>query len=319
MRLGTRGLLRTLSISALLMATAGLAVWRLDMASGQGTVLNLVAPSSVAGAGEFQVTIEIQNASLPETGCPDPEGDKMCGVASYEWVLNYDPALLELKNATNGAFLGSTGRAPVSCFGPFVGPAPGVEAGQVRFGCGTIGGAPPGPGGSGLLTTLTFSAVAAGPVDIQFACAGLGDPFGNSLSVGNVPDCASPVTPTPGPSETPGPTETPGLGSTPEPTGTPTGPVPTPTPVPPGWEPVPLVQGCQFQAWTGADGTTPDQIAALVGPAGNLISLWAMQPGPVWRGYSPQYPHVSDMEPVDLLDVVAICTTGPGDFVRPII
>jgi hypothetical protein len=100
---------------------------------------------------------------------------------------------------------------------------------------------------------------------------------------------------------------------------TPAGPSPTPGTVPPGMEAVPLVEGCQFVAWTGADGTSPEELASHVGPAGNLLSLWAQQPAPTWKGYSPEFPQVSDMDPVNLLDVVAICMTGPGDFERPVV
>jgi hypothetical protein len=39
----------------------------------------------------------------------------------------------------------------------------------------------------------------------------------------------------------------------------------------------------------------------------------------VWKGYSPEFPHVSDMEPVDQLDVMAICMRAPGEFVRPLL
>jgi hypothetical protein len=93
----------------------------------------------------------------------------------------------------------------------------------------------------------------------------------------------------------------------------------SPRPVPEGMEAVPLVGGCQFSVWTGADATGPAELTELVGPARNLNALWAMQPPPVWKGYSPDFPEVSDMEAVDLLDVLAICMLAPGDFVRPIV
>jgi len=115
----------------------------------------------------------------------------------------------------------------------------------------------------------------------------------------------------------PAPTATPSEGATP--VATPVGPSMTPTPLPPGMEVVPLVGGCQFVAWTGADATSAADLAAHVGPAGNLLSLWAQQPPPTWRGYSPEFPQVSDMGPVNTLDVVAICMAGAGDFVRPVL
>jgi hypothetical protein len=116
------------------------------------------------------------------------------------------------------------------------------------------------------------------------------------------------------------PTVSPGVSPTPAaPTPSPGGPGATPTPLPPGMEAVPLFEGCQFQTWTGVDAISPEQLAALVSPPASLISLWAMQPAPVWKGYSPQFPDVSDMEPVNLLDVVAMCMGGPGTFVRPVL
>jgi hypothetical protein len=99
----------------------------------------------------------------------------------------------------------------------------------------------------------------------------------------------------------------------------PTGPGATPTPLPPGYEALSLVTGCQFEAWTGDDGTSPDELVDLVGPPGNLRSLWVQQPSPIWKGYSPQFPGASDMEPVDQLDVLAICVSGSGAYVRPIL
>jgi hypothetical protein len=276
-------------------------------------------------AGDFQVQVEIQNAPPPEAGCPDPEGDKICGLAAYEWVLRYDPDRFQFKAATDGGFLTSTGRGSLSCSGPTVGPAVGVDAGNVRFGCVTIGHEPNGASGSGLLSTVTFSALSSGAVDIEFVCAGLSDPYANSIPIGNVPACVAAITPTPGPSETPGPTDTPGPTSTPggptatpNPTATPTGPTPTPTPLPPGYEAVELAAGCNPVANTYPDATPIGTIAAAVGPAGNLNALWQFESG-IWLGYSPAYPEVSDLTMSDLLDVVFMCVAGPGSFGRPII
>jgi hypothetical protein len=103
--------------------------------------------------------------------------------------------------------------------------------------------------------------------------------------------------------------------STPSPPGT----LPPPPVVPPGMEALPLVEGCQYLAWTGADGTAPGQLATQVSPPESLAALWAQQPPPTWKGYSPEFPQVSDLEPVNMLDVVAFCMTGPGYFLRPLI
>jgi hypothetical protein len=84
-------------------------------------------------------------------------------------------------------------------------------------------------------------------------------------------------------------------------------------------EPVDLVAGCNFVAWTGADATPPANLAASVSPQSSLTGLWAQQPPPVWKGFNPAFPEVSDMEAVNQLDVVAVCVTGPAIFERPMI
>jgi hypothetical protein len=329
MRSVTKGLLRTLFIGAGLLAVAGLGVWRLGTASGQATVVRVVAPSSVSPGGDFEVRIEIQNAPPPEAGCPEPTGqvtgEKFCGLASYEWVLKYDPNLVEFKGVTDGEFLTSTGRIPVVCSGPIVGPAPGLEAGNVRWGCATSGHDPSGPSGSGLLTRLTFTAKAQGASPLDLAWVQLSDWAGNfDIPTGRQGACvaigagATCVAPTVAPPATPLPPVTPTPGGSPAPTSTPTGPAPTPTPLPPGLEAVPLAAGCNPVTSTYPDDTPIQTVAGAVGPAGNLVSLWRFDVG-TWRAFSPQYPQVSDLTEADLLDVVFVCVQGPGDFVRPIV
>jgi hypothetical protein len=87
----------------------------------------------------------------------------------------------------------------------------------------------------------------------------------------------------------------------------------------PDTEMVDLVMGCNFVSWTGADATDPADLAAAVDPQSDLAGLWAQQPPPNWAGYSPEFPEVSDMGPVDQLDVISICMTGVGTFERPVV
>jgi hypothetical protein len=234
MKSRTKGILRVLSIGALLLLVAGVGVWRFGTASGVGTTLSIAgAPASVsAGGSNFQVEIRVAAVS---------------NLASYEWRIQYDPAVVELTEpptsaVVNGSFLGGTGRGPVCEL--LLPPNVGLEPGEVRFGCATVGASPPGPSGAGLLSTVVFRVVASGSPNIQFVCAALADPLAEDIPIDNVPPCVSPVTPTatpPGPSPTPGgPTVTPG-GPTatvgiptatvtiPTATVTPTGPVATPT------------------------------------------------------------------------------------------
>jgi hypothetical protein len=263
---------------------------------------------------------------------------KVAGVANlgtYEWQLAFDPNVVSFESATNGGFLGSTGRTP-TC--QLIKP-PGIDengdtiiqapedivmpAGNGRFGCVTTG-SEPGPDGGGLVSTVTFQPVGNGAPNIGFVCAGLADPFAGDIPVSNVAACVSAIVPTPGPGETPGPGDTPGPGETPAPTSvpqatsTPTGPLPTPTPLPPGLEAVPLAPGCNPVASTYADATPVEIIVGAVGPEGNLVSLWSFALG-TWLGYSPQYPEVSDLTEMDFLDVVFTCVNIPGALVRPLV
>lgn len=113
----------------------------------------------------------------------------------------------------------------------------------------------------------------------------------------------------------PAATATPGPSPTP---GGPGGPVATPTPLPPGFEAVDLAAGCNPVTTTYPDGTAIETVAAAVGPAGNLESLWEFEGG-LWLGYSPAYPQVSDLAAKNFLDVVFICVAGVGAFARPIV
>lgn len=303
----------------LALGLVGLGAWRLDTASGQGTVMKVVSPDSCPpGGGECEVQIQVENVA---------------NLGAYEWQIVYDPDVIELREPpasaiVDGGFLGDSGRM-VSCQPPLLPPSQGLEPGNVRFGCNTFGSGP-GVGDNGVLSTITFVPVADGSPNIQFVCAGLGTPLGDDIPISNVPACGSAVIPTftptpgpgytPGPGNTPGPGDTPGPGYTPGPTDTPipTGPTPTPTPLPPGLEAVLLVAGCNPVASTYPDDTSIQTIADAVGPAGNLVSLWKFDLG-TWRAFSPQYPQVSDLTEADLLDVVFACVGGPGAFVRPVV
>jgi hypothetical protein len=294
--------LRWLLIVGLTLGLLGLGAWRLETASGQAPTLSIAGvPASVAAGGaSFNVQISIAGVT---------------NLGTYEWQLSFDPNVVAFQSATDGAFLGSTGR-PVACQPPILPPSQDLQPGNVRFGCATGGSAPAGPNGGGLLSTVAFQPVGDGAPNIQFVCAGLGDPLGDDIPIGNVPPCGSAVTPTPGPSETPGPTSTPG--GAPAATATPAGPLPTATPLPPGLEAVPLVAGCSPLASTYADATPIGTIADAVGPAGNLISVW-MFDGGTWRAFSPQFPEVSDLTEANFLDVVFVCVGGPGAFVRLVV
>lgn len=83
-------------------------------------------------------------------------------------------------------------------------------------------------------------------------------------------------------------------------------------------ETVDLLAGCNFETWTG-DEIEPADLAELIEPAENLGALWAQQPSPDWKGFDAEFPEVSDMGPVNQLDIVAICMTGMGTLSRPML
>jgi hypothetical protein len=188
----------------------------------------------------------------------------------------------------------------------------------------------------GLLTTIEFTAVSAGDDVIDFGPAdatntsnvqgGTGGPGprpgGDAVRCGTaVPadkvDCLGATIhkgeggPVPTPAGTPAATATPG--------GTPaTGPAATPTPLPPGMEAIDLAVGCNPVTNTYPDNTPVQTIASSVGPTGALTSLWQFKLG-TWLGFSPEFPEVSNLQEMGLLDVVFICVAGPGAFGRPVV
>jgi hypothetical protein len=227
-------------------------------------------------------------------------------------------------------------------------PQQGLQPGNVRFGCGTLGLTPPGPSGDGVLSTVKFRPVGGGAVSIQFVCAELGDPNGDDIPIGNVGPCVAPITPTPGPSPTQTPTPhggatatrtaTPSGGATASPTATsavpaatatpgpptatptPRPPTPTPEPAPPPekTEGVALFSGCNPVVSTYRDGTTVQTLAARIAPAGALSTMWKYRLGD-WLAYAPAVPQASDLELTDFLDVLFLCVDGPGTFVRMLV
>ena len=122
-------------------------------------------PSQSVPVGQESFTIEITAADVNVLG----------GLGAYEWKLNFDPNVIQFVSVADGGFLGSTQR-PVSCASPILAP------GSVRFGCGTFGLTPPGPGGSGVLSTVTFKPSAVGTSALHF------DDSPSTPTDGGVPD-----------------------------------------------------------------------------------------------------------------------------------
>jgi hypothetical protein len=160
---------------------------------------------------------------------------------------------------------------------------------------------------------VSASSGAAGPTtDVSTASSGPGAPCG--------PVVTPTLTPTITPTFTPTVTGTPPTSTaTATPTGTPPTSTPTHTPTPTAMESVTLVGGtCNPVASTYADNTPVATIAAAVSPSGILISIWNFDAG-IWRGYSPQFPSVSDLTDIDRLDAFFLCVSSAGTWSRPVI
>ena len=320
-------------VAGLAMAVAALGPKLAGPVLGQSTTVSVVSPGTASVGDTVTVTINI---------------DDVANLGVYEWQLAYNSNVLELaggQNPVNGPFLGSTGRT-VACAPRILGD------GTVRFGCGTVGDvALLRPSGSGLLSTVTFTATASGSSSLCLKWASLGDSNGDDIPLGPSqyqhaaiavgggsappPSCPPAATPTPyvAPTATPGgepplvltpyPTATSGPAAptaTPAPpaaTATPTGPTPTPAPTPPpeNADVIELFAGCNPMTTTYPDGTTVQTLTSATS-AGVLNAIWKFDVG-VWRAYSPEFPQVSDLATTDFLDVVFLCAEDPGTFVRP--
>ena len=115
----------------------------------QNPTVRIDPAASVVGAGEtFTVAVMIDNAS---------------NLGGFEFDLFFDPSTLRANSVTLGNFLGSTGRMVIP-----VGPTIDNQVGRVGFGAASIGSAP-GPNGTGVLATITFTTQGSGesPLDLQ--------------------------------------------------------------------------------------------------------------------------------------------------------
>lgn len=180
--------------------------------TGTATNTPTPGPSATPGGTLVRVAPLSQNVPVGAGFSLDITVDSVSNLGSYEWLLTFDPAVVEFVSVFNGPFLGSTGRT-VFCPGAI------LDTGSVRFGCSTTGATPPGPSGSGVLSTVTFSALAEGSSVLDLVWAQLSDPLAEDIPTA-IQDGSVTVEPAPTPTSTP--TATPG-GGAPAPGG-PTGP-----------------------------------------------------------------------------------------------
>jgi hypothetical protein len=133
-----------------------------------------IGPSPTPGGTLTRVDPDSQTVSIGDSFSVDIRINNVANLGSYEWLLTFDPAVVGFVSVFNGPFLGSTGRT-VFC------PSAILDTGSVRFGCSTTGATPPGPTGSGVLSTVTFSALAEGTSPLDVVWAQLSDPLADDI------------------------------------------------------------------------------------------------------------------------------------------
>ncbi|MGA2285078.1 MAG: cohesin domain-containing protein [Dehalococcoidia bacterium] len=97
----------------------------------------------------------------------DVKVDNVTNLGAFQFDVVYAPAVIQLQSFTEGPFLKSSGRSTLCSE---VDIAPDTK----RYACAS-GGDQAGPDGSGVLASLTFTAVAAGTSTVGFANGSLND------------------------------------------------------------------------------------------------------------------------------------------------
>lgn len=95
-------------------------------------------------------------------------------LGGFQFILNFDPKILEATGAEVGDFLGSSGRE-VLCKDPT------IDEGALRFACVTLRQQPAGANGSGLLATVHLKVRGSGPTDLSLDKVGLYTPPGEII------------------------------------------------------------------------------------------------------------------------------------------
>ena len=117
------------------------------------------ASSTQSAGSTFQLNVMISNAD---------------NLGSYQFTISFDPSVMHITGASDGGFLGSTGRTVST-----VGPTMDNTAGKVTFGAYTVGSGA-GPGGNGVLAVLQFQAVGAGTSPVHLESLDVTDAQGNA-------------------------------------------------------------------------------------------------------------------------------------------
>jgi hypothetical protein len=152
---GRRLLLTGVMVVAAILSLAAL------HAAAQGTTVRIDVPLTPVArdAGPFVASVVVQDVT---------------DLGAFQFDLTYDPTVLTPLDYKEGPFLGSSGRQ-VNCLPPT------PNEGLLRWVCVTLGSAPEGPNGSGVLATVTFAPVAKGSSPVRLEGLILADPRGQRM------------------------------------------------------------------------------------------------------------------------------------------
>jgi hypothetical protein len=134
--------------------------------TGEPTPVVWVDPpekTAYLGGGTFTVAVAITDVT---------------DLGGFQFTLAFSPTIVHVEGAALGAFLGSTGRTTTP-----LGPDMDNDAGTVTFGAFSFGDSP-GPDGSGVLATITFSPQAMGGSDLHLQDVQVTDTDPQEIPVG---------------------------------------------------------------------------------------------------------------------------------------
>ena len=85
-------------------------------------------------------------------------------------------------------------------------------------------------------------------------------------------------------------------------------------------ESVELFTGCNNVSLTWPTGTDTSVVAEAISPSSALQAIWRFNNvEQTFVGFSPQFPQVSDLKTVNLIDAVFVCMSAPGTMMRPVL
>src|SRR3990172_5076425 len=138
----------------------------------------LLAVAAVSSAGAQRTVVRVRPAQQTiepgETLRADIVVEDVSSLAAFEFTLTFDSNVIAYQGISVGGFLGSSGRE-VNCFAPTITPS------SVSQGCSTLGDDKAGATGSGVLASVSFSAVVPGESQLSLTRVGLAKPDSSAI------------------------------------------------------------------------------------------------------------------------------------------